>query len=145
MGADLKFTLNEIPLFKGPQTGSIAGGDSVSTNDFTNTLSKKINRNKAPRNLVRARRLKKIVNRKPLLMSKTLPNSNFILDKKLDHLKVSGPVLQDGFPGIPDNGEVTPPDPVIAAGPSWCWEYGLQSPKPVPYYDARRRERNKYS
>jgi len=52
MGGDLKFTLNEIPLFKGPQTGSIAGGDSVSTNDFTNTLSKKINRNKAPRNLV---------------------------------------------------------------------------------------------
>ncbi len=53
MGGDLKFTLNEIPLFKGPQTGSIAGGDSVSTNDLTNTLSKKINRNKAPRNLVR--------------------------------------------------------------------------------------------
>ena len=65
MGGDLKFTLNEISLFKRPQTGSIAGGDSVSTNDFTNTLSKKINRNKAPRNLVRARRLKKIVkNRK---------------------------------------------------------------------------------
>ncbi|MCH8021763.1 hypothetical protein IH785_18185 [candidate division KSB1 bacterium] len=118
MGGDLKFILNEIPLFKGPQSGGIAGGDSVSTNDFTNTLSKKINRNKAPRNLVRARRLKKIVNRKPLLMSKTLPNSNFILDKKLEHLKVSGPVLQKGFPGIPDNGEVTPPDPVIAAGPN---------------------------
>ncbi|MCH7755492.1 hypothetical protein IH970_10290 [candidate division KSB1 bacterium] len=61
-------------------------------------------------------------------MSKTPPNSNFVRDKRVDHLKVSGPVLQDGFPGIP-NGEVTPPDPVIAAGPSWCWEYGLQSPK----------------
>ncbi len=84
-------------------------------------------------------------------------------------MKVSGPVLQDGFPGIPDNGEVTPPDPVIAAGPDHLValvdnEIGIFDKNSgeqlllidpgewfknvyrvaVPYYDARRRERNKY-
>jgi hypothetical protein len=127
----LVFSIKEPPsMFQGPESGSIASGAPVSTNDFegSNRLGKGLQENVGQAaQIIPYRTIDIQTDRKKPLVEPTGPvGSNFVADLSAKtSLKKSGkppiemnaPVLQRGFQGIPDNNRFFPPDPIIAVGP----------------------------
>lgn len=130
-GGDLMFAMKEANIFQGPALGSIAAGESVSTDDFSlNSATVESNETNKDR-LQKVIPLRSIKRRKYIKKSIIEPTgpvgSNFVEDldastgrNNLDTrpFEINAPVLEQGFAGIPDLGTVIPPDPIMAAGPN---------------------------
>jgi len=118
-GGDLVFSIDEPPpLFQGPANGSIAGGATVTTDDFSTNAQ---GSEKPSLNLT-----KPTPTGKQSPIAPTAPvGANFVKDmsvsgnnQKNHDIEPSAPVLEKGFEGIPDFGVSIPPDPHMAAGPA---------------------------
>lgn len=119
-GGDLVFNVTvtvDTALAKGPRSGSVLSGVTVTTDSFSTspafiepTVKAIPNNPDSP----------------PLLAPKNISppkgpqGSNYIEDKGLSPLSpiASRPVVLQSFQGIPDLGIVIPPDPIMAVGPN---------------------------
>ncbi|MFQ6093810.1 MAG: hypothetical protein ACE5OR_14240, partial [bacterium] len=120
-GGDLVFNVEETtppPLFQGPESGSIAGGAAVSTDDFPRTPSSLTGRPGQTRRVIPLRDIKlKKDTKKPLIEPTGPVGSNFVEDSGEPSIVTDLPNLLIDFAGIPDLGTTIPPDPHMAAGP----------------------------
>jgi len=122
-GGDLVFNVEETtlpPFYQGPATGNIAGGASISTNDFPATpVSQTSSLAREQRSIpFREIEIPETGIKKHLIQPTGPEGSNFVRDLAAAPEEINAPVLQTNFPGIPDLGAVIPPDPHMAAGPT---------------------------
>lgn len=117
----LSFVMGSITngqLYKGPATGSVAGGVKVSTDVFQKVQSIKEPIEKYEKNKVKLEPLPGYLESVP----PTKPEgSNFVQDVNLvpglkKQTTSSAPLILASLQGIPDQGNQIPPDPYIAAG-----------------------------
>ncbi|RMI17384.1 MAG: T9SS C-terminal target domain-containing protein [Calditrichaeota bacterium] len=121
IGGNLVFTVTEVRSYQGPESGTIAGGASQSTDIFP------LRPGLAPPPIPPGRRLPYLDlplpgNPKQPLVEPTGPvGSHFVADAApggQSPMLQTLPALQDSFPGIADPGLVIPPDPHMAVGPN---------------------------
>ncbi len=118
-GGDLNLNVfvSKLDTVKGPKSGNVAGGVTVSTNTFA----------EAP--LGKRREQREIENEEdftllPAPKNVTPPTgprgSNLFLDRRPAAVQTatSQPVVIKNFQGIPDQGVTIPPDPIMAVGPN---------------------------
>ncbi|MFQ5824398.1 MAG: choice-of-anchor D domain-containing protein, partial [bacterium] len=126
-GGELLFSMRVDSLFQGPETGSIASGAFVSTDNFSSITAKNKGLKERKDHLQRVVPLRDIVIRndlkKPLVEPTGPVGSNFVEDLDSLLFEINAPRFEKGFPGIPDDANSAglvfiPPDPIIAAGPN---------------------------
>ncbi|MGB2957534.1 MAG: FlgD immunoglobulin-like domain containing protein [Bacteroidota bacterium] len=120
-GGDLLFTASETlppPIADGPSSGTVPGGVTVSTDDFTtfaqpgNDLPHRWRRHKENPALI------------PLTKGGLPPSgpegSNYVQDRTMQPRSAqdSRPLIMQDFAGIGDIGAFIPPDPDVAVGPN---------------------------
>lgn len=125
-GGDLVFNIEETlppPLFQGPESGSISSGAGISTDGFTTVnLSPTGRSSKRRKAIMHGQVSLSKINKQPLVTPAAPLGANFVADLAANTKRLGGieaPILLTNFQGIPDRGELIPPDPIMAAGPEY--------------------------
>ncbi len=128
-GGNLAFTVSATqppPLFRGPGTASIAGGATVSTDDFTSSATPRVSDLAEKHYAIHFGEMPSLNKTGRAAPQSRGPRPNFFNDTATEastqqshksEFRAAAPFPERGFPGITDTG-VIPPDPIIAAGPN---------------------------